>query len=70
MNLREKLIELLGGSAQDDSATGTSESGDDEREEVIDECPAGGDHEWKDVWPATSRVPLFTYCTKCRQQRS
>lgn len=62
MTLRQKLIELLGGNQEPEPL-------DTDDLPVVDECSAGGEHEWKAVQPATSRVPLFTYCTRCRLQK-
>jgi hypothetical protein len=64
MTLREKLIELLGGSA----APAEPELEDDAQEDPEGDCPAGGEHEWKDVNAATSRKPLYTFCVRCRQR--
>jgi hypothetical protein len=44
--------------------------GEGDEDEAIDDtslCPAGGEHEWRDVMAATARKPLYTFCVKCRQ---
>jgi hypothetical protein len=58
------------GDDQDDAPADTAPStgeADDDADEPVDECPQGGEHEWHDVMAATSRTPLHTYCTKCKQ---
>ena len=52
---------LSGEDSETDDEAGESEAGD---------CPRGGHHEWKDFNAATCRKPLFTYCTRCGEQRA
>jgi hypothetical protein len=36
--------------------------------DFVDPCPAGGEHDWREILAATRRQPLCTVCVRCRQE--
>lgn len=60
MSILDKIRDLIATDSKPEAEEPTDE-------QPVDECPLGGDHEWHEVRAATSRTPLYTYCTKCRQ---
>ena len=65
MSVLSKIRELIAGGDADGDG-----HGDGEDDAIVDACPAGGEHEWKDVNAANLRTPVYTFCVRCKQRRS
>jgi hypothetical protein len=62
MSLRDKVVGILADAMKQAAA-------DDAEEEpqIVDECPAGGEHDEQEIRPATAGgAVVFRYCKRCR----